>query len=333
MSKVTIYDVAEAAEVGIGTVSRVLNESEKVSDKTRSKVLKAIKDLNYHPNGMARGLALQRTNSIGVMVPTFTQHFFVEVLKGVQESLKEFDLDLVLFKVDKREKEKHINQVLKERRVDGIVAITLDLTQEEVTRFKEVNLPLVMIDDFQNNVDSIFVDDVAGVKKAINYLLKLNHSKIAFLDGPLDSRHGHKRLEGVQLAFEEADLEFDEELLKTGEFDIDSGYEMMNQILALPEEDRPTAIFAASDNQAIGALEAIEEVGLSVPDDFSLVGYDNIELARYLELTTISQPMFKMGKLGIETLVKVICSQEDELVIRELEPELIIRGSCKRKKD
>ncbi|GAB6099780.1 LacI family DNA-binding transcriptional regulator [Halanaerocella petrolearia] len=326
--QVTIYDVANLAEVGIGTVSRVLNNSKKVSDKTKEKVLKAIKELNYQPNGMARGLALQRTNSIGVMVPSFTDHFFVEVLRGVQEGLEEFEMDLVLIKVDKREKEKHINRILKERRVDGVLAITLDLTQEEVAKFKEIALPLVLVDDFQENINSISVNEILGVKKAINYLLELGYQKIAFLDGPLDSTHGQNRLQGVKMAFKEAGLEFPNYLLQEGDFTIESGYKMMNELLKLEEKNRARAIFAASDNQAIGAIEVIEEAGFSIPNDFALIGYDNIELARYLKLTTVSQPMFRMGKLGLEILIEDICSQESNLKREKLDPELIIRESC-----
>ncbi|AGB40134.1 transcriptional regulator [Halobacteroides halobius DSM 5150] len=326
MSKTTIYDVAEAAEVGIGTVSRVLNNSEKVSDETRNKVLKVIKELNYYPNGMARGLALQRTNAIGVMVPSFIDHFFVEVLRGVQAGLNQFDLDLVLFKVDKEEKDKHINRVLQGRKVDGVLAITLDLTKEEVNKFKELDLPLVLVDDYQQDVNSIFVDDIAGVKKAISYLIELGHQRIAFFDGPLESNHGKQRLEGVKIAFAEAGLEFDEQLLQEGDFTVESGYQSMKKILDV--EERPTAIFAASDDQAVGALEAIKEEGLSVPDGFALIGYDNIELARYLDLTTVSQPMFKMGELGIETLAKLIYSKQDDLIKKKIEPKLVIRNSC-----
>src|SRR6056297_1675148 len=120
--KVTIYDIAEQADVGIGTVSRVLNDNENVSQQTRNQVLQAIEDLNYQPSSMARGLALQKTDSIGVAVPTFTDHFFVEVLRGVQAGLDQFDLDLVLFNVDKINKEEYIDRILEERKVDGVLA-------------------------------------------------------------------------------------------------------------------------------------------------------------------------------------------------------------------
>lgn len=328
MNDVTIYDVAQKAEVGIGTVSRVLNNSENVKDKTREKVLKAITKLNYRPSAMARGLALQKTDSIAVVVPYFTHHFFVEILKGVQEELKEFDMDLVLFNVaDKDEKDKYINRLLKERKVDGVLAITLNMTKEEVTKFKEKNIPLVLVDDNQQGISSIFVDDIKGTKKAINYLVDSGHERICFLNGSLDSKQGARRLKGVKKALNEAGLELNSDLFKVGDFTENSGYKLMEEILKLEEVKRPTAIFAASDNQAIGALNAIEDAGLSVPDDFSLVGYDDIELAHYLGLTTVRQPMFKMGKLGVEILVQSIYSKEEKSVKKKLEPELVCRES------
>ncbi|WP_027339852.1 LacI family DNA-binding transcriptional regulator [Halonatronum saccharophilum] len=329
MKKVTIYDVAEWADVGIGTVSRVLNNSERVSDKTREKVLEAIKELNYQPNAMARGLALQKTGSIGVIVPCFTHHFFVEVLKGVQEELQQIDLDLVLFNVENKEqKDKHIDRILKERRVDGVLAITLSMTKKEVKRFKDLNLPLVLVNDLQDEVSSIFVNDFSGAKEAIEYLIDLGHKKIAFLNGSLRSKQAKERLRGVKAGFKAKGLKLDENLYKEGQFTEESGYKLMEQLLKETKDRWPSAVFAASDNQAIGALQAIEESGLKVPEDFALIGYDNIELARYLKLTTVSQPMTKMGRLGVEILAKEINSKQLEVVQKELEPELIIRRSC-----
>ena len=327
--KITIYDVAETAGVGIGTVSRVLNDNDNVSDKTREQVLEAIEELNYQPSGMARGLARQKTDSIGVIVPDFTRHFFVEVLSGVQRTLEEYDLDLVLFNVANTEhKEKYIKRVLSKKRVDGVLAITLEMTDEEVAEFQRVDMPLVLVDDHKEQVSSISVDDIAGSKKAIDYLVELGHRKIAFLNETLEHRHGKQRYQGVKAAFTEASLEIVDDLFKFDEYTVESGYQLMQEVLSLPSAKQPTAIFAGSDNQAIGALEAIKEAGLSVPEDFALVGYDDIELARYLELTTVSQPMFEMGKSGVEILVKQLLGEQEEVETKEIEPKLIIRESC-----
>jgi len=334
MSKVTIYDVAKEANVGIGTVSRVLNNSKRVSDKTKKRVLKVIKRLKYQPNAMARGLALQKTGSIGILVPAVTSHFFIEVLKGVQQGLEEQDMDLVLYNVnygdsyDITYKEKYINRILSEKRVDGVLAITMKMTEEEVERFKNLKVPLVLVNDFYEKISSIFVDDLSGAKKATNHLIALNHKRIAFLNGCMDCRQGQDRMKGFETALIESNIGVYDELIKIGDFDKESGYEMMKEILNLPKKDYPTAIFAASDIQAIGALEAINEAGYSVPEDFSLIGYDNIELSKYLKLTTIAQPMFEMGKLGVELLVDSIQSDKEKIIQKELEPKLVIRESC-----
>ncbi|MGM0369277.1 MAG: LacI family DNA-binding transcriptional regulator [Bacillota bacterium] len=328
MGKATIYDVAKKAEVGIGTVSRVLNESQNVSDKTREKVIEAIQNLNYYPNAMARGLASQKTGSIGVIVPSFTDHFFVEVLQGVQQSLEQFDLDLVLFNVtDKSRKDKYIERVLGEKRVDGVIAITMDMSDEDIVKFQASELPLVLIDDWHQEVSSIAVDDISGSQQAVEYLLSLGHQKIAFLSGVVGSHHGDKRLAGVKKAFAATDVEFDSDLVIEEGFTVEGGKRAIRELLQLDEAQRPTAVFAASDNQAIGALEEIRETGLSVPEDIAIVGYDNIELAHYLKLTTISQPMSKMGRLGVEILTDKLEGAEQELVQQVIKPELVIRES------
>ena len=332
MSNPTIYDVAEEAGVGTGTVSRVLNESENVSDKTRKKVIKAIKKLNYYPNAMAQGLAAQKTDLVGVVVPDFTSHFFVEVLQGVQQSLKNFNLDLVLFNVsDKSNKDKYIDRVIGERRVDGVITITMNMTDDDVNKFQQANLPLVLIDDWHEEVSSIAVDDVYGSKQAIKHLLGLGHQKIAFLSGIIGKQHSDKRLSGVKNAFQQSEVEFDENLLIEEEFTISGGKRAMKKLLELSPAKRPTAIFAASDNQAIGALEEIKAANLSVPNDFAIVGYDNIELAHYLNLTTIAQPMTKMGKLGVEILAGIILDKQNEISQKVIKPQLIIRESSGNK--
>ncbi|WP_018248260.1 LacI family DNA-binding transcriptional regulator [Orenia marismortui] len=336
MGNVTIYDVAELAEVGIGTVSRVLNNSARVSKETRNKVLEVIKKLNYQPNAMARGLALQKTASIGILISNFTSHFFMEVLKGVQQGLKKYNMDLVLYTVsagdfyDITRKENYIDRILSERRVDGVLAITMQMTEEEINKFKSVKVPLVLVNDLQESNSSVFVDDIEGAKEAVNYLISLSHERIAFINGCMDCRQGKQRLRGFKEALKEANIEIDDNLIKIGDFNEESGYNLMKEILEETKENLPTAIFTASDIQAIGALKAIKEAGYSVPDDFSLIGYDNIELSKHLDLTTIAQPMSEMGELGVEMLMKSINSQQNEIIKRELVPNLVVRDSCSR---
>lgn len=327
--KVNIYDVAEKAGVGIGTVSRVLNNSKKVKKETRDRVLAVMKELNYRPNKLAQNLASQTANAIAVIVPTFIDHYFVEVLKGIQDALEEEKIDLILYKIDKDEEMMDkILDIVQSKKVDGIVAVTMDISEHEYQNLLSEDIPIVLADENTPDFHSIYLDDIKGAEIAINYLLELGHKNIAFIDGLKDSQHGINRLKGVKKALKLKDLKLSEELLKFGDFHTEDGYHSMQEILKLPKKEWPTAVFAASDNQAIGVLEAMEEKGLKAPDDIAVIGYDNIELAKYLKITTIGQPMYKLGHLAIEILLKAINGELEEKYNKELELELVKRETA-----
>jgi LacI family transcriptional regulator len=327
--KVNIYDVAEKAGVGIGTVSRVLNNSQKVKKETRQKVLEVIKELNYRPNKLAQNLARQTANAIAVIVPSFIDHYFVEVLKGIQEALEEEKIDLILYKIDKDQKMMDkIFDIVKSKKVDGIVAVTMDISEHEYQDLLREDIPIVLADENTPDFHSIYLDDIKGAEIAINYLLELGHKNIAFIDGLKDSQHGSNRLKGVKKALKLKDLKLSEELLKFGDFHTEDGYKSMQEILALSKKKWPTAVFAASDNQAIGVLQAMEEKGLKAPEDIAVIGYDNIELAKYLKITTIWQPMYQLGHLAIEVLLRAINGELESKFSRELELKLLKRETA-----
>lgn len=327
--KINIYDVAEKANVGIGTVSRVINNSEKVKDKTREKVLKVMQELNYRPNKVAQNLARQKANAVAVIVPSFIDHFFVEVLKGIQDALQEENIDLILYKIDLDENRmRKILEIVHSKKVDGIALITMDVSQTEHEELKKSGIPIVIADEYSPDFHSIYFDDVKGAKKAINYLIEIGHKKISFINGDINSLHGQKRLQGVREAFKENDIEINQELIKDGNFYTVDGYKSMQEILALPEEKWPTSVFAASDNQAIGVLQAMEEKELKAPEDIAVVGYDNIELAKYLKITTIWQPMYQLGHLAIEVLLKAINDEIEGKFSKELELKLLKRETA-----
>lgn len=328
-NKVNIYDVAEKAGVGIGTVSRVLNNSTKVKDKTREKVLKVMQELNYRPNKVAQNLARQKANAVAVIVPSFIDHFFVEVLKGIQDALEEENIDLVLHKIDLNENRmEKIMEIVHSRKVDGIAALTMDISQAEHQELKDSEIPIVIADEFSDDFHSIYFDDVQGAEMAVDYLVKLKHSRIAFINGDINSLHGQKRLRGVKKSLKKNSIQIDQKLIKDGDFYVEDGYQSMQEIFELPQESWPTAVFAASDNQAIGVLQAVEEHGLKAPDDIAVIGYDNIELAKYLKLTTIGQPMYQLGYLAIEVLLKAINGKLKELYQKELELKLVKRETA-----
>lgn len=258
--KVNIYDVAAKAEVGIGTVSRVLNNSPKVKTETRTKVLEVIKELNYRPNKLAQNLASQKANAIGIIVPTFIDHFFVEVLKGIQAALEAEKIDLILYKIDKDQAMlDKILDIVHSKKVDGIVAVTMDIGEEDYQQLLAEEIPIVLADEKNDDFHSIYLNDLKGAEMAIQYLLAQGHQKIAFINGVQTSQHGIRRLKGVKNILAKNDLVLEPELLKFGDFKTESGYKLMLEILDLPQANWPTAVFAASDNQAIGILEALKE--------------------------------------------------------------------------
>ena len=327
--KVNIYDVAEKAGVGIGTVSRVLNNSEKVKEETREKILEVMKELNYRPNKVAQNLAKQKANAIAVIVPSFIDHFFVEVLKGIQDALTEENIDLILHKIDLNDKRMDkILEIVHGRKVDGIAAVTMDISQADHEELKNSGIPIVIADESSSDFHSIYFDDIKGGEMAVDYLFNLGYRKIAFINGDINSLHGQKRLQGVKRSFEKNNLKIQDNLIKDGDFYTEDGYQSMQEILALPEKEWPTAVFAASDNQAIGVLQAMEEKNLKAPDDIAVIGYDNIELAKYLKITTIWQPMYQLGHLAIEVLLKAINGELKDKFNKELELKLVKRETA-----
>lgn len=327
--KINIYDVAERAGVGIGTVSRVLNNSDNVKEETREKILKVMRDLNYRPNKMAQNLAKQKANAIAVIVPSFIDHFFVEVLKGIQDALTEVNIDLILHKIDLNDKRMaKILEIVHGRKVDGIAAVTMDISQTDHEELKKAEIPIVIADEFSPDFHSIYFDDVKGGEMAVDFLIELGYRKIAFINGDINSLHGQKRLQGVRNSFKKNNLPINQNLIKDGDFYTEDGYQLMQEILELPEQEWPSAVFAASDNQAIGVLQALEEKGLKAPSDIAVVGYDNIELAKYLKITTIWQPMYQLGYQAIEVLLKAINGELKDKYNKELELKLVKRETA-----
>lgn len=328
-NKVNIYDVAEKAGVGIGTVSRVLNNSDKVKDKTRKRVLKVMQELNYRPNKIAQNLAKQKANAVAVIVPSFIDHFFVEVLKGIQDALEEENIDLILHKINLNENRMgKIMDIVHSRKVDGIAALTMDISQIKHQELKKSEIPVVLADEFSTDFNSIYLDDLKGSEMAVDYLVGLKHSRIAFINGDINSLHGKKRLEGLKKSFKKNNIQIDQKLIKDGDFYVEDGYQSMQEIFELPQKEWPTAVFAASDNQAIGVLQAMEEKSLKAPEDIAVIGYDNIELAKYLKLTTIWQPMYQLGYLTIKVLLKAINGELKKTYNKELELKLVKRDTA-----
>lgn len=326
----TIRDVARLAGVGVGTVSRVLNNNPSVSEATRQKVLEAIQALDYVPNPFARRLSLGKALSLAVIVPFFTRPSFVERLRGVEAAIAETEYDLILYNVETvAKRDTYFREVPRRDRIDGLLIISLSPRDADVARFAAANVPTVLVDANHLRLNRVIIDDVTGGHVATRHLIDLGHEKIAFLGdpypNPFNFTSSHDRYTGYRRALAEAGIPFRPEYYVTGEHGVTKARELAHQLLTLP--DPPTAIFAASDTQAFGALEAAQDLGLQVPQDLSVVGYDDIEVAEYLNLTTVRQPLFESGWRGVHLLLRTIEDPAAELVCDLLPIELIVRST------
>ena len=306
---VTIHNVAQEAGVGIGTVSRVVNNSPDVKPATRERVLAAIHRLNYKPDPIARSMISKRTNSIGTIVPFFTRPSFMALLRGVEAVIARLERELVLYNVETSAQRDHFFRELPmHRKVDGLLIISLSPDDAAARRFRELGTPVVLIDAYSPLLTSLVVNNVEGAYQAVKRLIELGHRHIGFINGEIEGNFkfntANDRLIGLHRALGEAGLLFEPEQVLISEWSRKGGKHAALQLLT--QQKRPTAIFAASDVQAVGALEAARELGLRVPEQLSVIGFDGIEISELLELSTMQQPLQEMGELGASKLVELI---------------------------
>jgi len=306
---VTIHNVAQEAGVGIGTVSRVVNNSPDVKPATRERVLAAIHRLNYKPDPIARSMISKRTNSIGTIVPFFTRPSFMERLRGVEAVIARLERELVLYNVETSAQRDHFFRELPlHRKVDGLLIISLSPDDAAARGFRELGTPVVLIDAYSPLLTSLVVNNVEGAYQAVKRLIELGHRHIGFINGEIEGNFkfntANDRLIGLHRALGEAGLLFEPEQVLISEWSRKGGKHAALQLLT--QQKRPTAIFAASDVQAVGALEAARELGLRVPEQLSVIGFDGIEISELLELSTMQQPLQEMGELGASKLVELI---------------------------
>jgi DNA-binding LacI/PurR family transcriptional regulator len=318
----TIQDVARHAEVAVGTVSRVINGSLGVKPTTRQRVLDAIRELDYSPNLIARSMTSRRTGSVGIIVPFFTRPFFNEVLRGVEIAITQLGQEFMLYNVQSDDQcQSYFRTLPKQRKVDGLLVISLYPNDATTASFKHADMPVVLVDAYHPLLTSLVVDNVEGGYQATKCLIDYGHRRIGFINGIPESDFrfspANDRLAGLHRALDEAGILFEPDLMLIAKWDRDGGREAALQLLTRP--DRPTAIFATSDLQAIGVLEAAKSLNLSVPADLSVIGFDGIELAEIMELSTIQQPIQYMGELGAQKLIAQIEGSADI----GLQPELI----------
>ena len=328
----TIRDVAEHAGVSITTVSHILNDTRHVSDELRERVEKAMLELDYTPNALARGLRQKQTRTLGIIVPDSANPYFAEVARGVEDACFAQGYSVILCNSDSDpEKESMYINVLAEKQVDGIclVAASTETIEKHLDAAPSLQIPMVLIDrEYPKTiVDTVVVENTDGAVKAVEHLLSLGHRRIGCITGMPDLLNSQKRNDGYRQAIQDAGLAVDESLVIEGDFRYEGGYEATKKLLALANP--PTAVFACNDLMAIGAISAVVSEGLSVPEDISIVGFDDIHLAVFANpsLTTVVQPKHEMGVTAAEILLKRLKDSNLKPNRYQLKTYLLVRDS------
>jgi len=336
--RVTIRELARRSGVSVGTVSRALNGYTDVRPETRERIMRLASELDYTPAAAARSLVTQRSHVIGVFMETGEGHpdlqhpFFHEVLGGLKQRVGAGGFDLLLFASENPGGGYGPHSYLKRARhhnVDGCALIGLDPTDQEVRRLVRGEIPCVAIDmELEGpRTEVVMSDNEGGAAAAVRHLFDLGHRRIATVTGMIDSRPGIDRLRGYRAAIQELGLAYRDDYVRYGDFYAESGREATAALLDLDEP--PTAVFAAADLMAIGAIRATAERGLSVPEDLSIVGFDDIQLAPHVNppLTTLRQDKLGLGAAAGDALVARIAGDPERPALRTLPVELVVRGS------
>jgi DNA-binding LacI/PurR family transcriptional regulator len=323
----TARDVARHAGVSVATVSRVLNDSSVVTPATRDRVRAAIDELGFRRSSTARSLSVGRSQAIGVVAPFFTTPSVVERLRGVVGRLARRGYDLLLLDIEAPEQRAGALLDFAQRdRVDGLLVISLPLSDEEIAVFKRDQLRVVLVDVTHPQVPHVVIDDIHGGELAAGHLLSKGHRRIGFVGdaptNPFGFTSSERRREGFRRALRDAGIEPDPSLEQLGPYGLDEARPLAKALLQ--RNDPPTAIFAASDMQAIGVLQTAEALGLRVPQDVAVIGFDDIDMAAILGLTTIRQPLWETGARGAELLLAAI-EGGDHDPIEELEPLAVMQ--------
>jgi LacI family transcriptional regulator len=327
-------DVAIKAGVSVSTVSHVINETRFVSQETRSRVINAMEELNYQPNMLASSLRRKdkRTQTLGLLVPDSMNPFFTEALRGVEDACFAANYNVFLCNSENLpEKELEYLEVLISKQIDGIILISTG-TEDSLYLLEQHDIPTVLVDRElgQNKFDNVIIDNQMGGQIAIQYLIKLNHTRIGCITGPNFLTPSAKRVHGYRKTLMDSGIAIDDALIVQGDFRPQSGYTGMNKLFAL--EDRPTAVFACNDLMAIGAIHAIHERRLNVPLDISVIGFDDIMFSSYTmpPLTTVAQPSYEMGLIAAERLINRLSGTSSRPRQEILYPTLVVRKSCEK---
>ncbi|EJL6857284.1 substrate-binding domain-containing protein, partial [Vibrio alginolyticus] len=328
----TMKDIAKLAGVSTSTVSHVINKTRFVSEEISERVNNAAKELNYYaPSALARSLKVNRTKTIGMLVTTSTNPFFGEVVKGVERSCYQKGYSLILCNTegDNERMRQSINTLL-QKRVDGLILMCSSLEGERIDVFERYpDIPVVVMDwgPMLFTSDKIQDNSLRGGYLAAKYLIDCGHTEIGCITGPLIKHQAQMRYEGYKRAMNEAGLEFNANWIIESDFECEGGYQAFKKMAQ--RGALPSSIFVSNDMMAMGVINAANELGIKVPDDLSIIGYDDIHIAKFMSpsLTTIHQPKYRLGQAAVETLVRGLDDKSNDAQVVQLEPTLVVRNS------
>jgi len=329
---VTIRDVAQLAAVSPATVSKVLNGAPHVSDSAKERVYAAITKLNFRPNTIARSLKKSQTSTIGLLTDDLEGVFTMSMMRGVEEVASAQGFSVFLCNsYGKMESEKAHLEVLLAKQVEGIVLLSgYRVRQRGAPALPLGTLPVLYLYQYTHDISApcIIPDDAGGGKIATEHLIAAGRTRIGFINGPSHYEATHSRLEGYQQALAAAGLAIDPALVRVGKWHEEAGYQSARELMRLPQP--PDALFCASDSIAVGALDALHEMGVVVPDDVALVGFDNRSFSQHQRppLTTVELPLVEMGRLAGSLLLSAILNGNQESALHVVPCRLIQRQSC-----
>ncbi|MFH4481088.1 substrate-binding domain-containing protein [Vibrio diabolicus] len=330
----TMKDIAKLAGVSTSTVSHVINKTRFVSEEISERVNNAAKELNYYaPSALARSLKVNRTKTIGMLVTTSTNPFFGEVVKGVERSCYQKGYSLILCNTegDNERMRQSINTLL-QKRVDGLILMCSSLEGERIDVFERYpDIPVVVMDwgPMLFTSDKIQDNSLRGGYLAAKYLIDCGHTEIGCITGPLIKHQAQMRYEGYKRAMNEAGLEFNANWIIESDFECEGGYQAFMKMAQ--RGTLPSSIFVSNDMMAMGVINAANELNIKVPEQISIIGYDDIHIAKFMSpsLTTIHQPKYRLGQAAVETLVRKLDDKSTEAQVVQLEPALVERKSVK----
>jgi DNA-binding LacI/PurR family transcriptional regulator len=330
---VTLKDIAEHLNISVSTVSRVVNNKDRVDPQTRKRVLNALEEFQYRPNEVARSLKRKTSKAIGIVVPDISNVFFSTVIKGVESVARQYGYSVIVCNSDEsREIEDEYTDLLLQKQVSALIIATVGGNMDFFKLYKRAGVPVVFIDNIpkmDSNFDFVAIDNIKASYKLVEHLVKLGHKEIAIITGSLNETTALERLQGWENCLKDNNITIRKEWIATGDFKQQSGYNSMQRLLN--GRKVPTAVFAANNFLSYGAIRAILDANLRIPEDIALVGFDAVDLTGLVRprITSVIQPAEEIGVIAGEIIMRKINNNKTavfEKVI--LEPQLVIKESC-----